>query len=129
MANQAKAKVFWSGQLLHVISNPDVSANIPQDTQPLRGMDPSDEPYGWQVGQKPDFTITFTAPVMDGSQEVDWATAAANLEHGKLQIEQGSTGMVSIYDCVVTGCEPKVDEGRNVTWNVTLRASTRRRIG
>lgn len=129
MANQAKSKVFWDGQLLHWISNPQVSANNPQETEPIRGMSPTDEPVGWRKGQKADYTITFNVPIIDGSQEVDWDDLAEQDAHGKLQIEKGSSGIVHTYDCVVVSCEEATDEGRNATWNVTLRASSRRRIG
>ena len=91
---------------------------------------PTDEPIGWREGQKPDYTITFTAPVMDtGSQEVDWDTEAANQAEGELQIEKGSTGIVHSYTSRVVSCEETIDAGRNAVWNVTLRATVRRRIG
>ena len=130
MANQAKSKIFWKGQLLHEISEPQISANNPAETEPIRGMSPTDEPIGWREGQKPDYTITFTAPVMDtGSQEVDWDTEAANQAEGEFQIEKGSTGIVHSYTSRVVSCEETIDAGRNAVWNVTLRATVRRRIG
>ena len=130
MANQAKSKVFWKGQLLHEISEPQISANNPAETEPIRGMSPTDEPVGWRVGQKPDYTITFTAPVMDTSeQEVDWDTEAASQASGAFQIEKGSTGIVHEYEARVISCEESLDANRNAQWSVTLRAKRRRRVG
>lgn len=122
MPNAAKSTCYWNGKVLHYISEPKIT---PEGGDPvlMRGMSPSNEPYGFQTDLKPGYTIGFTVPILEGSQEVRWDQLADVNTEGDFTITKAGFGHV--YKCMVSKCEENVDAKRMSTWSVTLLAKTR----
>jgi hypothetical protein len=120
MPNTAATTIYWNGQILHRIGPPQVSQTAQGDAEPMFGMSPTSKAYGFRKGQKAAYSITFSVPVLQGTQEVDWSSLARRKTEGVLQIQTADHS--DIYACCVVRCEAKTDDRRAVMWDVTLIA-------
>jgi hypothetical protein len=125
MANAAKAVCAWNGIVLHNISAPTIS---PQggDVVALKGMSPTNEPYGFETDIKPSYDISFSVPVLVGSQEVRWDQLADANTEGEFTISKAS--ITHVYACMVAHCSEKTTEKRSTVWEVKLIAKTKRAL-
>lgn len=129
MPNAATIIVHWqatgeASKMLHTITEPKVAKDTQGEVEVIFGMSPTNEAIGFKKGQKPSYTITFNAPVLEGTQEHDWDDAADAFQTGELTIEKGDKA--HIYTCMVETAEEDVDDKRTSTLNVTIKASGRR---
>jgi len=118
MANTAQFTYYWNGKPLHRIGAPSISATGQGDVEVLFGMSPTNDPIGFRQGQHPSYSISFSQPVFSDEPEVNWRSAAWTHEEGNFTVAGGP--VVESYKVKVARCEPKGDEKRGQTWDVTL---------
>jgi hypothetical protein len=120
----AKAVVYWEGQILRHCTPPQFSKISGGEVVAVMGMSPDDEAICFQTGQKANYSIALTHTVMNGDQEVDWDSLAKTHEEGEFQLEYSTK--TKVYWCAVESAEPKVLDGRGITWDVILKTLWKR---
>ena len=124
MANAAYSRCYVNGQLLHYISEPQVSPDGAEEVGVIRGMSPTREALGFRTGQKASYDISFTTPIVEGEQEYDWIAAAEAKRDVSFIIETGTIS--TIYACKVASAGHNVQADTTADMPVSLKATTRR---
>jgi hypothetical protein len=122
MPNTAKSVCAWNGVVLHHISEPNFSPNG-GDVGLLRGMSPTNEPYGFTTDLRPGYDIDFSVPVLQGSQEVRWDQLADANTEGEFTVSKAS--ITHVYKCMVAHCSEKTAANRSTMWAVKLIAKSK----
>ena len=124
MSNAALSICSMDGQVLHYISEPKIAPDGAESVAVIRGMSPTHQALGFRTGQKASYDISFTTPIVEGTQEYNWIAAAEEKREGVFTVETGSVR--TIYKVKVVSAGHDVQGDTTADMPVTLKALHRR---
>lgn len=125
MGNPARGTVVIKGTPVHNMTDFNASPNGSSVTA-QRGLTPSRTPLGFRKGQKPDFTLTWSYPVMEGVPEFDYEAMWEDEEEFDLATELDAES--KLYNPVmITDIGEAWDDDGVATRSVTAMALRRKR--